>query len=136
MGRITLNDDLITAITKMSDRVPGALDVMAKLLEETPTVDPDCAFAMIKIMQLDDLGIYGSRIWMLYKDVCDQHIDVMIGLMRGVQLGHLSEWDLNRAIDFRTTISIIDVIGAVQRELPNFKMHTDPQLLVDQGVSK
>ena len=51
------------------------------------------------MLQLDIHGIYGHRVWMLYKDVCRQNLVDMIGILRAVQLGILPEATLNRAID-------------------------------------
>lgn len=98
--RITLEDNLMSAIEKMSGGNPGAVTALIELAMAAPTVDPDSAFgAFGPIFGLDTNGIYESRIWVLYKDVCGKDVTKLLTLLRGVQLGVLSQAALNRAID-------------------------------------
>lgn len=127
MSRIQLTDTTQDAVVKMSDGNLGAINVMCALIKETPKYDPECAMGgLMKVLALDTLGIYGARIWIFCKDVCHGNIDVMIGLLRAHQLGHLSEHDLNAAIDGHKTLDVISLIGLVQKELPSLVMTTDP----------
>jgi hypothetical protein len=52
-------------IVAMADGNPGAATVMARL------VDYDVVDSLDR---LDHQGVYGSDIWVLYKDVCGQDI--------------------------------------------------------------
>lgn len=97
--RIDINDDLMTAIMKMSGGNPGAVVAMAELARVAPAVDPDDMFGGFgPILGLDTHGIYESEIHQLFKDVCDQDATKVLTLLRGVQLGVLAESDLKRAI--------------------------------------
>lgn len=111
-------------IAEMSDGNPGGLTVMMMLLEKTESIDPDAALGGIgSILSLDTHGIYGSRIWMFYKDVCGQNINKMLGLMRAVQLGYLTDNKLNHAIDnMGDGIDAPELLKQVKEYLPAFVM--------------
>lgn len=66
--RLTLEDSTMDAIVKMSDGNPGAVTVIGQLL----TMEP--ADGLIALLHLDDMQLYGSDIWVAYKDVCGQDI--------------------------------------------------------------
>ena len=116
-----LNDTVIDVFMKLSEGNPGALNVCMQIVSDGPKIDPDCARPLITLLTFDDLGIYGSRIWMLYKDVCDQDLEATLGVMRGHQLGYVTEWQLNHAIDNRGDgLDVVDILSQVQEFLPNF----------------
>lgn len=97
--RITLEDNAIAAIMKLSGGNPGALNVVMSLYQEGSAIDPDDVFGGLgQLLSLDTLGIYESDIWMLFKDVCDEDLTKVVLLLRSCQLGLLSECDLKRAI--------------------------------------
>lgn len=66
MARINLDSTPVEAATAMAEGNPGAISVIAQLLG-TP-------MGIIALCHLDDAEIYGSNIWVLYKDVCKQDI--------------------------------------------------------------
>ena len=116
-----LNDTVMDIFVKLSEGNPGALNVCMQILEDSPKIDPDCAHPLITLFTFDDLGIYGSRIWMLYKDVCNQDLKATLGVMRGHQLGYITEHQLNHAIDNRGDgLDVTDILSQVQEFLPNF----------------
>ncbi len=69
MTRITLNDTIQSTVVKMSDGNPGAMTVLMKLLQKE--------HGIFKLLKLDTLGIYGSAIWVVYKDLLGEDIDVL-----------------------------------------------------------
>jgi hypothetical protein len=69
---------------------------------------------------MDDWGLYGSQIWMVFKDVCGQSIEGVIALFRAHQLGILSEKELQQIIDKDELYDFIPIIAAIQKELPTF----------------
>lgn len=129
MGKIALNDDVKTALFKLSEGNPGAINVMMQLLSNTEKVDPDALMGpLAHILTLDSFEIYGCKIWILYKDVCGEDIINTIAVIRAVQLGLLKKHVLIRTLDVidsvdrRETMSI-DVpklLAAVKERLPNF----------------
>lgn len=97
--RITLSDNTMSAIMKLSGGNPGAVTVVVSLLRDGETIDPDAALGgLSQLLALDSHGIYESEIWMLFKDVCDQDLTKVVLLLRACQLGFLSERELKNAI--------------------------------------
>lgn len=109
-------------LAKISDGNPGALNVCVRLLKDGAEIDPDDALGPLgAILQLDSIGIYGSRVWMLYKDVCGQRLPEMVALLRATQLGFLSPDALDHAIsNYGDGIMVDDMMNQVQERLPKF----------------
>ena len=122
MNRIELSDTIQDAIVKLSEGNPGAINVMMNMLQSGDEIDPDSAFGGFgNILSLDTHGIYGSRIWMLFKDVCRENINVTIGLLRTCQLGLLSVEELNYAIDnYGAGIDLSEKMTELKEILPDF----------------
>ena len=122
MTRITLEDDGMSAVMKMVDGNPGATTVCANIIKQGASIDPDDILEGIgAILWMDTLEIYGPKIWMLFKDVCGEDLIKMLGLLRAVQLGFLSETKLRFAIDnYGEGIDIDDLLTQVQERLPAF----------------
>ncbi|KKL70479.1 hypothetical protein LCGC14_1813030 [marine sediment metagenome] len=121
--RITLQDTLGSAIAKLAEGNPGAIHVCKEFVKKTKEIDPDDLLGeMSNILSLDTFAIYGSRIWMLYKDVCKQDIVKVIGLLRAAQLGFMTKSELDHAIDnYGESIDIDSLMSKVRERLPNFK---------------
>jgi len=73
MSVLSGGETLFEASIKMAKGNPGALNVIAQL-----SAHPDGASI---ILCLDKMGITGSRIWVLYKDLCGQDIRKMIEML-------------------------------------------------------
>jgi hypothetical protein len=88
MSRIELTDSGIDVISKLSDGNPGAINVMMQMFHEAGDIDPDNILGGLgSIMLLDTFEIYGSNIWILYKDKCGSDLRKMIMIIRATQLG-------------------------------------------------
>lgn len=90
MGNDILNDDIMSSIIKISDGNPGAISVIMQLVENNNRIDPDDIFSYMGIgfiLTFDEYKIYGSDIWVLYKDQCNSDIRKLIMLFRAAQLG-------------------------------------------------
>lgn len=120
--RLELSDSVIDAVVKMSDGNPGAARVCMELLTEGKQIDPDAFLGgMGNLLSLDTLSLYGSSIWMLYKDVCGENLIKTCAVLRGHQLGYVSRGDILHAINNRGDGLDPDVILAqVQERLPQF----------------
>jgi hypothetical protein len=72
-----LRDDLslLEAIEAMAEGNPGAASVLTELFERKGMG------ALDSFKALDALGLYGSDIWVAYKDVCAQKIDGLIAVL-------------------------------------------------------
>lgn len=124
--RINIQMSTVEMIMAMADGNPGALNVMMEILDKATEIDCDDWLRPISpILSLDTHDIYGPRIWMLYKDVCNFNISHTIALLRAVQLGHMMEKDLNHAIDNNGEgIDIKQILAKVKESLPAFVMDT------------
>jgi len=56
-------------LEKMSEGNPGAISVLGRLMI-VPT-------GLMSILDLDDMNIRGSQIWVAYKDYCGEDIDIL-----------------------------------------------------------
>lgn len=125
-SRITLNDTGLSACMKMTDDNPGAISVTLEMLTRGEDIDPDDFLGGIgAVLALDSHRIYGSRIWMLYKDVCGQDLRVTLAILRACQLGFLADADLQHAIDnMGDGIDVPALVAKVEERLPAFQKST------------
>ena len=122
MTKLQLQDTMVDVVSKMSEGNFGAIRVCTELMEADARIDPDAMLAGIgPLLGLDTLGIYGSRIWMLYKDVCGEDITNTLAVLRAHQLGQLDTTTLMYAIDnYGDGIDCVAVLTGVQERLPRF----------------
>jgi len=126
MNRLTLDDDKLTAITTMSEGIPGAAIALAELAKQTPAIDPHAGLGPLHyLFFLDDLHVYGPRIWIFFKDVCKTDYITMIAVLRAWQLGFLSRESLVTAIDtarspFPVKLDLDDLLAKVKDQVPDF----------------
>lgn len=121
--RINPQDDVQSAIMKLAEGNPGALRVCCDLFKATPEVDPQAGFGgYTPLLFLDTLNVYGSEIWMLYKDVCGEDIRKTIAVLRACQLGFVSRERLRAVIAGLEAIDLDDLCRRVTNRLPQFKL--------------
>lgn len=120
--RIELHDTLISVVRKMSEDNPGASTVCLRIFEDGAKIDPDGFMGELGIILLmDTYGIYSSRIWMLFKDVCKEDLVKMIACLRACQMGFISAEVLNRAIDnYGEGLDVESCLQQVKERLPAF----------------
>src|ERR1035437_2862116 len=113
--KLQLADTMQDVVFKMSEGNPGALTVCLNTLKKGGKIDPDNSMGGFgALMTLDSLGIYGSKIWMLYKDACNCHLPVMLAVLRGFQHGMLSKTQVFTAVEnCGAGISVEDVCSEV-----------------------
>ena len=122
--KLGLQDSPVDALTKLSEGNPGAANVLMLFVQHNDNIDPDAVGGgFLGTFMFDTLGIYGSRIWMLYKDVCNQDIVEVMVVLRGWQLGYLSKDVLDHAIDNRGQgLDKEELFAMVKKRLPAFKI--------------
>lgn len=118
-------DMMADVIMVVSGGSPEAMSVCIEILKNGDKIDPDLfAGGLGSLLMLDTLGIYGSRLYMLWNDVCKRSVGRMIAVLRANQLGQLAGVDsktLNHAIDnCGVGINLDAVVEAVKNRLPNF----------------
>jgi hypothetical protein len=109
--RLSLDDNTMTAIMKMAGGNPGAVRICVELLKSEEVLNGISA-----LMSLDSLGIYESRIWLLYKDVCRESLDNMIACLRAWQFGILTELQITQAIDGHHAINVDNIVELVREQ--------------------
>ena len=121
---LTLDDTVQSALMKLSGGNPGALRVMLQVLEQAERIDPDSlGGAAMVLLHLDELGIHGPKIWMLYGDVCKENLSHMMGALRAVQLGIISRETLDKAIEsYGQGLDLPAALAAVKAQLPRFQL--------------
>ena len=127
MTRLKLQDTGFDVVYKMSEGNPGALNVCLQILQNGEQIDPDAALGGLgALLGLDTLGIYGSDIWLFYKDVCGQNLTNALGILRAWQLGNLSKTQLAEAIQscknarHQHTLDVDGLVAQVKEQLPAF----------------
>lgn len=125
---IKLEDTIEEIMIKMSEMSsggfnPGALTVLVKMIKDGQDIDRDDAFGGLgPIVLMDSWGIYGEKIWMLYKDVCGEDLAKTIGIIRSCQLGMISQSQLITAIEnYGDGINVDELLTLVRQRLPNFQ---------------
>lgn len=123
--RVKLEDTTMDVIMKMSDGNPGAINVMMCMLKDGGIIDPaDVMGGFGSILFMDTLDIYGSKIWILFNDLCGRNLSKTIALLRAVQLGFMRESELHTAIDANSIgeSRLAGLVAQVTAHLPDFKL--------------
>lgn len=125
MSRIELSDSIIEVATKMCDGNPGGLSCVCELIKHEAEIDPDQIMApMGSVFTLDRLGIYGTSIYILWKDQCKQDLRSLVMVLRANQLGILPSETLKRvaADQMRTEqLDLESLDKQVCEQLPRFQ---------------
>lgn len=125
--RFSFDMSVADIINTMAENNVGAIICCSELLRINDRVDPDdIGGAVGAIVKLDRMGIYGTKLGMLWGDVCRSHAGIVIAVVRAEQL-HLAgvtEESIHHAINNRGDGLDIDaIIKAVQQRLPNFNLN-------------
>lgn len=81
MARITDLDDATSALNKICEGNPGALNACRCIVKEGAKIYPFID-GWEYIMILDNLEIYGSDIYALWNDICERDTGEMIGILK------------------------------------------------------
>lgn len=135
MSRIEINDTMYEALIKIIEGNPGAATAITDCMKVVDEIDPDSIMGPIAIpINLDSFEIYGSHIWILYKDMCGQDAVKMITILRAMQMGITSTLTIKKLIEdcgvgsmeARASFNHEDILMKVRECLPNFaRGHVD-----------
>ena len=116
---VMVKDTLMDIVIQMSAGNPGALSVCRQMIYTGAAVEPGNPFGGIGCMLA--LGIHGSEIWMLYKDVCRENLTRTLGVLRAWQLDFVTSEALIHAINHRGEgIDADELLTQVREALPEF----------------
>lgn len=120
--RISLDDSIEQIVTKLSDGNPGSISVIVQLLKGEAAIDPDTAVPGLgTLFYFDSFGIYGSDIWVLFKDVCGGKLVNLVALFRGFQLGLVNRAQIEDSLKLgESVVDLKDLIIKIKLQLPNF----------------
>ncbi len=125
MSRLNLTESAATMIVKMAGGNPGATKCLCELFSEASLIDPHAALGPLNyIAKLDELGIYGTSIYVLYADQCRKSIRSLCVLLRACQLGQIEVATLQRIASDQTRSEKIDLApldAFVCDRLPDFQ---------------
>ena len=119
--RISHDDSLMDIFTKLSDGNPGAFTVLLRTMEYTAKYHQEGydAGGMYILEILDTIGVYGSDIWILYKDICKENIEHFIQVLKAYQYGFVDEATIHECIDTKENYAIdgpeLDIEVLVQK---------------------
>lgn len=91
MTRIQLTDTITESLAKMADGNPGAVTVLLQLMPMENGV--------MKVIHLDSIKIYGSDIWVLYKNCCGEDINKLVHVLNENRMGELETQTIKHHID-------------------------------------
>jgi len=126
-------DSIMTAVAKLSGGNFGAMSVCTQLFARGAEIDPKGIPGFGPLLLLDSLHIYGSRIWLLYKDICGEDVVMTLACLRGWQLGIINQRDLIKAIDNAEggnrahNLDLPAILAAVKEQLGDFGNAPVPQ---------
>lgn len=81
MARITILDDAKSALVKICEGNPGAINACCRMIKEGAAVYP-YVDGWEYIILLDTLEIYGSDIYVLWSDICQRDTQKMIAALK------------------------------------------------------
>ena len=126
--KLELTDTGIDVFMKMSEGNPGALTVLMQVLDKTPEIDPDNILGGLGvILSFDTMGLRGSRIWMLYKDVCGESMQELQLLMRAHQLGVISTDDILSLVRKSERTDCFQFVHGIRERCPNLTIIQNPE---------
>lgn len=124
--RIKIEDTVTDMIVKLSDGNPGAVNVMCCLLKEVSNIDKQSIFQHIThLILLDNLHIYGSDIWVLFKYICDTNMVIFMALLRWGTSTGVRRTEIKEAIEqyrkgLQHHLNLEEILKRVKEELPGF----------------
>lgn len=101
--RVTGDMSIMDTMVAMSDGNPGAVQCLGEVMAKGAEIDPENMLGGLgAVLSLDSYGIYGSPIYVLWSDQCKRDTREFLMLLRAVQLGFLSRYELKDVSDDQT----------------------------------
>ncbi len=74
-AEININGSVLDMLLLMAEGNPGAATVLSQIMNKYDA-------GAMRIFDLDDMNIRGSQIWVAFKDVCNEDLDVLCEKLR------------------------------------------------------
>ena len=139
--RITLTDNVMSAMMKLSESNPGAMTAMMDMIEKGEQIDPQSFMGGLgALLSLDTLNIYGTDIYVLWSDICNKNTAHTLAVLRAVQLGIFSGPTLQDACsrqDFsgREMVPVVELYDKVRERLEEFDRQTEVEVENEEEAS-
>lgn len=91
--RIHPADNVQEGLVKMAEGNPGAATCMVAMLQKNDWKTLD---GMTNIVMLDQMGLYGSELYMLWNDCCGQDLNELENVILNWHVGNLSTEDIQK----------------------------------------
>lgn len=87
--RITANMSVQDMLITMCDGNPGALTFMMEMIQDDPMT------GILDILLFDSMGIYGSKIYMVWNDCCGRDMEKFRETLRAFREGKFTEEEIH-----------------------------------------
>ena len=120
--------NIIQCITMLAKGNPGACTCLCKLLEYTFHDHCELPVHGVNVLRLlDKYGIYGTDIYVLWNDICDEDYFKVLELLSAVEIGFLDSATLCDACsrqDYsgKNLIDVDQIVHDVKSVLPYFNI--------------
>ena len=94
MDRIKISDTIMDVCVKMSEGNPGALTCVMEMLRKDDWYKNAPGFMLV--LNLDSIGVYGEKLYMLWSDCCGRDLNKLDLVLRNWQMGKLSKTDIHK----------------------------------------
>lgn len=98
MSKLQLTDSTMEILDKMSEGNPGALSILTTLLFKE-TAEELVDSVMHIILPLDTLGVYGSKLYMLWTDACDKNTDKVKKVIELWRIGKITKEEIHENLN-------------------------------------
>ena len=99
---ITSDMSMEDVIILMSERNPGAINVLMQMMNDTDIT------SFFNILYLDSAGIRGSKIWMLYSDCCNKNYKKFSRTLVALRNGAYSEEEIQENLGLSCAVPFLD----------------------------
>jgi hypothetical protein len=114
--RISGSEDYKDALKTMAGINPGAIAAMLEMSAEAKDAGKD---PLSPLKSLDQAGLYGSDIWMFYKDVCQNKAGRGLEILADFESGQLPRERLHHAVRNRGD-GLVEMAPSVGLRKPQF----------------
>ncbi len=85
--KLTANDTTMDLMVKMGEGNPGAMMACMELFKMGSS-------GVVTILNLDDIGLYGEKLYMLWSDCCGRDAEKVVKVVKARNFGKLSDQDI------------------------------------------